>query len=306
MSSRRVIFEDFVERSNKIHNNKYDYSKVDWINTRKYVEIICPIHGVFTQQAYKHLQGRGCPKCAPNAKLTQEEFIARAKKMHKKDNYDYSKVVYKNMDTPVIIICPIHGEFSQTPAKHIKKGKSHNAQGCPKCRYIRQRKTLKKRYGVDNPMKKKEFVKSNWKSKKKNGTCSSSRPENKMFEELKNYFGENDVIRNHNSDPRYPFYVDFYIRSLDLFIELNGVWFHGSHWFDETDPEDIEKLKVWEIKANEGSRAYKQAITVWTKRDLLKRQTALKNNLNYLAFWDSNLNDFHKWFENYKNTKKIS
>jgi hypothetical protein len=59
-------------------------------------------------------------------KLTTEEFINRANKIHK-NKYDYSKSVFKNIRTKVLIICPIHGEFMQTPKNHM------NGQGCPQC-----------------------------------------------------------------------------------------------------------------------------------------------------------------------------
>ena len=59
-------------------------------------------------------------------KLTTEEFIERARKVHG-DKYDYSKVDYKGKDIKVCIICPIHGEFWQTPHNHI------NGSKCPKC-----------------------------------------------------------------------------------------------------------------------------------------------------------------------------
>lgn len=59
-------------------------------------------------------------------KLTIEEFIKKAKSVHG-DKYDYSKVVYKNHMTKVCIICPIHGEFWQTPNNHLSN------HGCPYC-----------------------------------------------------------------------------------------------------------------------------------------------------------------------------
>ena len=59
-------------------------------------------------------------------KRTKEEFVEAARKVHG-DKYDYSKVVYVNNTTPVIIICPIHGEFEQTPKHHL------NGCGCQKC-----------------------------------------------------------------------------------------------------------------------------------------------------------------------------
>ena len=296
MGAPRVTLEKFIERSKLLHDNKYDYSKVEWIDTRHKVEIICPEHGSFLQKPYKHLQGQGCPDCRKNATVTQEEFIARAKKLHGDNTYDYSHVHYVNMWTPVEIICPIHGPFLQMPAKHIKTGK-HAHQGCPKCRYVRQRKTNLKRYGVDNPMQNSDFVKANWESKKINGTCGDSKPENKMYEILLERFSKNDVFRNYNKDERYPFACDFYIKSLDLFIELNANWTHGLHWFDSASDADMAKLKLWISRFNEtGSRSYKSAINTWTVRDPLKRQTAQDNNLNYLVFWNNDLSDFYEWF----------
>lgn len=298
MGAPRVTLDAFIERSNSIHDNKYDYSKVDWVNTRLPVEIGCPVHGPFYQKPFKHLQGQGCPDCRKNATVTQSEFIARAKQIHGEDTYDYSRVEYKTMWTPVEIICPIHGSFLQTPAKHVKTGKCA-AQGYPECRYIRQQHTFQTRYGVDNPMQKKEFVETNWEMKKKNGTCRTSKPEDQMYQDLVAVFGKDMVKRNYNADARYPFHCDFYIVSHDIFIELNGTWFHGRHPFDANNTDDVERLKFWESKAHDGRPAYKEAIKVWTKVDPLKLHTAEMNDLTYLVFWDNDLTDFHFWLKDY-------
>ena len=305
MGSPRVTFDAFVERSNKIHNSKYDYSKVDWVNTKTKVEIICPIHGSFLQKPFKHLEGQGCPNCRKNATVTQDEFIRRAKEIHGDGTYDYSRVHYETMWTPVEIICPIHGSFLQTPAKHVKTGK-YAAEGCPDCRYMRQRQTLNKRYGVDNPMRKKEFVDTNWEMKKKNGTCGTSRIEEQMYKELIHVFGKEMVKRNYNDDIRYPFHCDFYIVSFDIFIELNGTWFHGQHPFDANDKDDIELLQTWQIRAEDDHPAYKDAIRIWTVSDPLKFKTAKENGLNYFVFWDNDLTDFRKWLSNYTETSHMA
>lgn len=68
-------------------------------------------------------------------KLTQEEFIARAKAVHG-DKYDYSKVEYKNSSTKVVIICPKHGEFTNIPSNHIR------GFGCPKCSNERRKRLV--------------------------------------------------------------------------------------------------------------------------------------------------------------------
>jgi very-short-patch-repair endonuclease len=118
---------EFILKSNKIHNNKYNYSLIEYINSGTKVKIICPIHGVFEQPPKDHLRGNGCSFCGGTKKLGTEYFIKQSKKIHG-DKYDYSLVKYKNNKTKIKIICPIHGIFEQIPQNHL----NHN-QGCPKC-----------------------------------------------------------------------------------------------------------------------------------------------------------------------------
>jgi len=119
--------EEFIEKAKSIHEDKYDYSKVEYKNTKTNVIIICKIHGNFDQTPSSHLNGNGCCKCSGNYTMTTEEFIEKAKSIHN-DKYDYSKVEYKNSNTDIIIICKIHGEFKQKPVIHY-----WNKSGCPKC-----------------------------------------------------------------------------------------------------------------------------------------------------------------------------
>ena len=60
---KRLTTQEFIERANKVHNRKYDYSKVEYIKSSEKVCIICPIHGEFWQTPNKHLNKRGCPEC---------------------------------------------------------------------------------------------------------------------------------------------------------------------------------------------------------------------------------------------------
>lgn len=120
--------EEFIEQSQKIHNNKYDYSQVEYKNTGIKVKIICPIHGEFYKTPMNHLLGQGCPICSRlNKKMTTEEFIEKARKIHG-NKYDYSKVKYTDYHSEVCVICPVHGEFWITPSLHISQ-----KCGCPKC-----------------------------------------------------------------------------------------------------------------------------------------------------------------------------
>jgi hypothetical protein len=121
----------FTQKSCVIHNNKYDYSKVEYIDSKTKVCIICTEHGEFWQTPSDHLKGRGCPKCK-NVKSsilhtkTNEQFLKEIRQIHN-NKYDYSKVKYANSHKKICIICPVHGEFWQTPNSHL------NGQGCPKC-----------------------------------------------------------------------------------------------------------------------------------------------------------------------------
>lgn len=123
---RKITKDDFIKRCQKIHGEKYDYSKVEYHCITEKVCIICPTHGEFWQRPHDHLRGQGCPKCANNVLYDVQNFIEKAKQVHG-DKYDYSKVEYVNSHTKVCIICPIHGEFWQIPSKHLR------GEGCAYC-----------------------------------------------------------------------------------------------------------------------------------------------------------------------------
>lgn len=127
LDSRRLSLEEFVQRAEEIHDNKYDYSSVNYKNSSEKVEIICPIHGIFHQTPDSHLRGGGCVQCYHDSlKLTTEEFIEKAQNLHG-DKYDYSLVNYSVNKKKVTIICPIHGPFDQAPSIHL------GLSGCPSC-----------------------------------------------------------------------------------------------------------------------------------------------------------------------------
>jgi very-short-patch-repair endonuclease len=119
--------EKFIKKSNQIHNNKYDYSLVDYVNMKTKIEIICPKHGIFKQTPNGHLSGRGCYKCNANILMTKEEYVERCIKIHG-DKYDYSNTIYVTQQKKINVFCKIHGEFEQWAQHHLKKG-----VGCPKC-----------------------------------------------------------------------------------------------------------------------------------------------------------------------------
>ena len=400
--------QDFIAKAIEIHHGYYDYSDVVYERSNKKVIIICPIHGKFEQTPNSHLAGKGCKLCGQNRiRIGTDEFIRQAKNVHG-DRYDYSKVDYQRTDKKVIIICPIHGEFEQTPHSHVTL-----KQNCPKCSAIeggkkrsgnnnamkkntvkdKARKTNLKKYGAntwaeseegrkklhdivtseevsqkmiatcrqrygantwsqsdeghqklheimsDKNMQQKikdgyfaayginhymktdegrekvrqamyrpdiqkrihsgEYNSAAWETKLKNETYTSSKRETTMFILLKNIFGEDNVLREYK-DSRYPFHCDFYIKSLDLFIELNIHWVHGGHFYDPMNPLDAKQLSTWLSRAKEQkSQYYYNAIKIWTERDPLKLKFAINNNLNYLVFWRSDLSDVREWLESF-------
>lgn len=176
--------QEFIEKSNYVHNFKYDYSKVNYTKASDQVIIICPIHGEFKQRASDHLQGKGCYKCNGGKKYTNEEFIEKARQIHG-NKYEYSKVEYINSTTKVCIICPEHGEFWQTPGSHINK-----KAGCPKC-YIQSKGEISilKWLQQNNILFKQQFSININKEVNKSGKA----------------------------------YVDFYLPKYNLIIEYNGI-----------------------------------------------------------------------------------
>lgn len=120
--------EKFLEKSKKIHGEKYLYTEVEYHNVNTPVTIKCPKHGNFSQRPFNHLQGCGCPRCGVESIASDTiEFIERIIGVHG-NRYNYDKVNYTGALNKVTITCPLHGDFLQTPNDHLK------GTGCPDCR----------------------------------------------------------------------------------------------------------------------------------------------------------------------------
>ena len=137
-------------------------------------------------------------------------------------------------------------------------------------------------------------------TKQRNGTFNTSKSEEDTYELLCNYFLKDNVIRQYYSE-KYPFNCDFYIKTIDTYIECNFSWTHGGHWFDGNNEEDQKKLKKWREK---GTEFYTVAINVWTVRDVQKRKCAEKNHLKYIVFWKPN--EVNIWLSSLKDNGSIS
>lgn len=118
-------------------------------------------------------------------------------------------------------------------------------------------------------------------TKKINHTFNTSKSENESYKLLINKFGINDVLRQYKSN-LYPWNCDFYIPSLDLYIECNYHWTHRNHLFNENDKNDIKVLNEWKSK---NTKYYKNAINTWTERDVKKYNLSKKNSLNIKFFY---------------------
>lgn len=165
----------------------------------------------------------------------------------------------------------------------------------------RVNRTCKERYG-GRWCASQEILEKTFLTQKKNGTINTSKTEKELEVELRKIFPD---LKTQYKSEVYPFACDYYIPSLDLYIEYNGFITHNRRFFDKDNKEDIEELNQWilrnkELKKRNGNKVtrYDNLIYIWTERDVLKLETALKNNLNYIAWF--NKEQAYDWIEKYK------
>lgn len=293
--SRGFTTKQWIERVKKVHGDKYDYSLVEYVNQRTDVRIICPIHGEFLQKADSHMRGYGCKLCGFETET------------YKSADHTWSDSQRDKIENTCIKKYGAKRYLDSTEGRQ----KLVNVLGSKKHREkmssiissdaIQEKTKLTnlKKYGETSAMKLQETVDKVHESKMINKSWSTSKPEELMYDILLSAFGEKDVKRQYKS-LLYPFRCDFYIISLDLYIELNATWLHGKHWYNDTSQDDIKLLQKWQRKVEDGRRFYQVAIDIWTVRDLKKRAIAIENKLNYLAFWNNDLSDFKEWLNGYK------
>lgn len=128
-----------------------------------------------------------------------------------------------------------------------------------------------------------QIVENSYKTKRLNNTFNTSKPEELLYSYLSKQYGTQDIIRQYK-ETRYPFMCDFYIKSIDTFIELNLHWTHGNHLFDKNNKEDIKKIRLWKERSKT-SKFYKTALYIWTHRDPIKYAIAKQNNLNFISIY---------------------
>jgi len=144
----KLTTEQFIINAQQIHGDKYDYSNTIYDGTHHKLEVICLTHGSFFPTANSHVSKKsGCPQCAGKHYMTLDLFIARAKEIHG-EFYDYSRTKYQDVNTPLLIVCSVHGEFTQTPRGHILQ-----KHGCPSCGSQKV-----KQLGVQKRLTKEQFL----------------------------------------------------------------------------------------------------------------------------------------------------
>ncbi len=226
IDNTRSSIRDFIKNSNIVHNNKYDYSLVEYVDNKTKVKIICSTHGIFEQIPNSHLRGQGCKPCgvliiSSKKKLPTNDFINRSNIIHN-NKYDYSLVEYVNSKTKVKIICPIHGTFEQTPNGHL------GGQGCPNCTH----------------------------------SISSSEQEicnHIMSNNIQYIQSERSILCGKE--------LDIYIQSHNLAIEFNGIYWHSerngknrSYHLNKTKDCSTQNIHLLHIFENEWLDPTKQSI----------------------------------------------
>ena len=280
----------FIEKAMKKHGDRYDYSKVNYINNRTKVCIICPEHGEFQQTPDKHLRGQGCPKCCrKNKKYTTDEFIERAIKIHG-NLYDYSETIYgKNKKEKVKITCPKHGPFLITPESHLQGG------GCKYCTvgevfntedFINKAKNIhKNKYIYDKTIftgafnkfiitcpQHGDFLQTPHKHIQGHGCpeCAKlfRKKETELYNILKSVFKENNIIHSYyNPKILGKQEIDIYFPN-----EKIGIEFQGEQHFT---PIDFSGRGVeWATKLFEDNQ----------QRDIKKKEVCNNNNITLLYF----------------------
>ena len=205
-----------------------------------------------------------------------------------------SDVRKKNEETCMVLYGVSNPAKSEKIKEQIKNTnlQRYGVENVYKSELIKERikHTMLERYGVENihnapyivkrwKENEQEIVKKRNATKKLNKSFNTSSPEEYCYEFLSSLF--NDVYRQYQTDV-YPYACDFYIKDLDMYVELNCHWTHGSHPFDDTDEQDLAKVQYWKSK---NTKFYNIAIDVWTRRDVIKRQCAKQSGIKFLEFW---------------------
>lgn len=157
--------------------------------------------------------------------------------------------------------------------------------------YNKIKKTMMEKYGVEsflssdkvNSIRNNKDVQQKIQNTKRiRHTFNTSSLEEKSYEILISILGKENVKRQYKST-EYPYNCDFYVSTLNLYIECNYHWTHGRHPFNKDNDEDLHVLDIWKSK---NTKYYNNAINTWTIRDVNKIKFAKLNKVNLKVFYD--------------------
>jgi len=282
----------FCDSANAVHGDLYDYSKVEYTTAKEKVIVICKDHGEFRVSPDNHItKGAGCPVCGRfkqniSRSMKFDDFVVNARNVHG-SKYIYVSGKFVNASTKTIIICPKHGEFKQTPNKHLA------GQGCVECG--RERISSKKSYTTEDFIKKAKEVHGDTYDYSKVKYINSLTPveivckEHGLFNQTPNAhisakcgctkcvlsyncrlisryldsIGVNYVIEKRFDECRYknPLPFDFYLPDFNMLIEFHG----GQHY-----------------KFNEFFHRTKECFKACQNRDKIKKDWAIANGYNFV------------------------
>ena len=308
--SLKKTTEQFIQESKEVHGEKYDYSKVEYINCKTKVCIICPEHGEFWQRPKNHIHRKqGCHKCCKTGvKYETNAFIKLIEKKFGNKIIIPNDFIYINSHTKSRFICPIHGEFYQRPNDLL------NGHLCPTCG-LSKSKEQKSLNNITFIKKAKQIHQNNYNYQKVdyqgydtkvciicpehgefyqtphshlygNGCpkCKMSNLERRIYNEL----SKNDIkfIYEQKFDWLGQQSLDFYLPDYNIAIECQGI----QHF----------------IPCNFGSqlKTKQEMFEYISERDIIKYNLCVKNNIDLIYFHEYKLNmsvlNKTKYFKNKK------
>ena len=129
--NRKKTNEEIIQLIHEKYGDRFDTSKVNYINFKTKITLICPKHGEFDIRIDHLLNGYNCPKCRVNKKRDVNDYIYDVQQIHKNEDgtpkYKYNGISFKTLNDLIDITCPIHGVFRQRANSHLQ------GCGCPKC-----------------------------------------------------------------------------------------------------------------------------------------------------------------------------
>ena len=286
--TKALTQQQFIDKATKLHNNKYSYDKTIYIRSAQKIIVTCPFHGDFTVTANNHVSQSnlcGCPECGGSKKLSSAEFIQRANEAHS-NKYDYTKMVYGGTQKHITIICPKHGEFTQTPTRHMQ------GRGCQKCggtQLINITTAIEKaalvhdgRYTYDLipsnarytdvvpivcPKHKVFYIPMKFHINRLWGcpscACRSSAPEQEIVDFLSQY----TLVEQRNRTLIAPKEIDIWLPEFNIAIEFHGLYWHT------TPNVGYQHREKWELTQKINLRLIQIFSDEWiNKQDIVKNR----------------------------------